>query len=95
MNANDEASYLRLASAWRRVHSVEAPARWPKVLVGIAAFILLTPVMAMVLVFAVIPALPIALMLGTILGPMNLISKGDREEENEAFEIWHDRLAHA
>ena len=94
MNASDEAPYLRLANAWRRAHPTEEPARWPKVLIGIATFILLTPVMGMVLVFAVLPALPIVLMIGTVLGPMNLLAKGDREEENEAFEIWHERLAH-
>jgi len=98
--SSEEAAYLRLANAWRTVHPVERERRWPRVLVSIATLLLLSPVIGMVLVFAVIPMLPIALLLGSVLGPMNLFKNGEREDEDAAYEVWEMRqqqqhLAHA
>ncbi len=46
--------------------------RWNK-LVCAATLLLLSPVIGMVLVFVVLPALPIVLGLGAVLGPMTLM----------------------
>ena len=89
--STDEAAYLRLANAWRGVHRVENGITWPKVVISIVTLLLLSPVIGMVLVFAVLPALPLVLLVGSVLGPMNLFSNGEREDEDEAYEIWERR----
>ena len=77
----------------------EAPeGRWLKIIVGLVTLVLLSPVIGMVIMFAVIPALPIVLALGFVLGPMNWIE--DLEEEAEASEdgspwVAPHRVAHA
>jgi hypothetical protein len=93
-HSSDEAAYLRLGNAWRDVHRVERTMTWPKVLIGIATFLLLSPVIGMVLVFAVLPALPLALLVGSVLGPMNLFPNGEREEEDENYAFWEARRHH-
>lgn len=92
--SSEEAAYLRLANAWRTVHTTERERRWPKVLVAIATLLLLSPVIGMVLVFAVLPMTPIALLLGSVLGPMNLFSNGEQEDEDAAYELWERRRLH-
>jgi hypothetical protein len=49
--------------------------------VGIATMVALAPVVGMVLAFAILPALPIVLAIGLVLGPMNWLE--DRLEEAE------------
>jgi hypothetical protein len=94
--SSEEAAYLRLANAWRSVHPATRERRWPQVLVTIATVLLLSPVIGMVLVFAVIPMLPIALLVGSVLGPMNLFKNGEQEDEDAAYEVWERRrLEHA
>ncbi len=83
----NEADYLRLANRFRETHDAkdspgERAFRWA---VGIAALIVLSPVIAMVLVFAVLPALPLALAVGAVLGPANLFGNGEKEEERDVY----------
>jgi len=95
-HSGEEAAYQQLASAWRTVHPTQPERRWPKILVSIATLLLLSPVIGMLLVFAVLPALPLALLIGSVLGPMNLFSNGEQEDEDAAADLWERRrLEHA
>jgi hypothetical protein len=93
--ATDEGSYDRLANAWKKVHvqreESDTKVDVPKLLVGIVTFFLLSPVIGMLLVFAVLPALPIALLVGIVLGPMNLFNNHELEDEDAAYEVWEAR----
>ena len=51
------------------------------IVVTIVTAIALAPVAGMILAFAVLPALPIVLAIGLVLGPMNWLA--DRIEESE------------
>jgi hypothetical protein len=51
-------------------------------LVGMAALVALSPVIGMIIVFAFIPALPIVLAIGAVLGPMNWIEEKEVEAEH-------------
>ena len=52
-----------------------------RILLGIIASVALAPVAGMVLVFAVLPALPIALLIGAMLGPSTLLGYAQQEED--------------
>jgi hypothetical protein len=81
----DEASYLRLANRWKELHDSKDEYFLYKALIGLVAFVVLLPVIGMVLVFAVLPALPLALLVGAVLGPTNLIPNGEEEDEDEVY----------
>jgi hypothetical protein len=81
-------------------------ARWFKIVVAIVTLIVLSPVIGMVIAFAVIPALPIVLSLGYVLGPINFLADREEDEEEQRWSHpeplagWdhlrgHARLAHA
>jgi hypothetical protein len=69
--------------------------RWGKIALGVVAAIVLSPVAGMVLAFAVIPALPVALVAGAVLGPMNLFENGEAEDEDEKWRYHELHEAHA
>jgi hypothetical protein len=69
--------------------------RLGKIALGVLATIVLSPIAGMVLVFAVMPALPIALAVGAVLGPMNLFNNGEAEEEEERWRLRELHEAHA
>ena len=91
----DEGSYVKLTNAWRSVHPSSDARGGPigalKIVVSLVTLLLLAPVIGMLLVFAVLPALPIALLVGTVLGPMNLFDNHEAEDEDEAWEVWEAR----
>jgi len=71
-----------------------------RILLGIIASLALAPVAGMVLVFAVLPALPIALLVGAFLGPSTLLGyaqqeEDEREDEREKELLRSIRLRHA
>jgi hypothetical protein len=57
-------------------------ARVFRIVVGVMTVLVLSPVVGMILVFAVLPALPIALAVGAVIGPMDWFK--EKEEEAEA-----------
>jgi hypothetical protein len=66
-----------------REASAEKPAlgRVAMLFVGLVTIVALAPVAGMVIAFAIIPALPIVLAIGLVLGPVNWLE--DRLEEAE------------
>jgi hypothetical protein len=71
-----------------------------RILLGILGAIALAPVAGMVLVFAVLPALPIVLCIGAMLGPSTLLGYGQQEEDEREAEREREllrsiRLRHA
>jgi hypothetical protein len=56
----------------------ERALRW---VVSLAAAVALSPIIGMVLVFAVIPALLVAIPVGLVLGPMNWLEAKEEEAE--------------
>ena len=81
----DEADYLRLGNRWREVHDADWLSPWMKYAISGVTLLALAPVIGMVLVFAVLPMLPIALLCGAVLGPMNLFKNGEVEEEEVVY----------
>jgi hypothetical protein len=80
------------------------PKGWLRVLFWSVALVALAPVAGMVFAFAIVPALPIVLGIGYVLGPMNwLADLEDRRNEHAAapgeapssWEAHHGALAHA
>ena len=74
--------------------------RWLRMLVGVVTVVALSPVIGMVLAFAVLPALPIVLAIGFVLGPVNwFVDLEEAEEEAVESGAAHaharHRLAHA
>jgi hypothetical protein len=69
-----------------------------RVLLAILAGIALAPVVGMVLVFAVLPALPIVILIAAMLGPSTLLGYAQQEEDEREAEAEHARylrLRHA
>ncbi|HEY2511267.1 MAG TPA: hypothetical protein VGI39_10445 [Polyangiaceae bacterium] len=57
-------------------------ARLLRIFIGLAAVVALSPIIGMLLVFAVIPALLVAIPVGIVLGPMNWL-----EEQEDTAEV--------
>jgi hypothetical protein len=55
--------------------------RWPRLIVGIASGLLVAPVVLIAFTLAMLPALPIVLVLGLAVGWSDWV--GEREEEEE------------
>jgi hypothetical protein len=71
-----------------------------RVLLAIAVAIALSPVVGMVLVFALLPALPLVIAIGAMLGPSTLLGyaqqeEDEREREEEQARYLRFRQAHA
>ncbi|HEY8088627.1 MAG TPA: hypothetical protein VIF09_12300 [Polyangiaceae bacterium] len=67
-----------------------------RVLLGVAAGVALMPVVGMILVFALLPALPIVLAIGAVLGPMNWIEEKEEEAEHRfGHHHWFELPIHA
>jgi hypothetical protein len=78
------------------------PGRAAMLFVGIVTIIALAPVAGMVLAFAILPALPIVLAIGLVLGPINWIDdkldeaelRQDRDQDQDQ-DHHHTPLIHA
>jgi hypothetical protein len=85
----------------REASMVKAPpGRLAMVFVGIVTMVALAPVAGMVLAFAILPALPIVLAIGLVLGPINwaedkLDEAASRQDRDQDHPDHHTPLIHA